>query len=492
MVYDLLIGGALSAALIPVFSEYTRDDQNDDLWSLASTVMLIGGVALALMAIVLTIFARPLIWILAPGLPAETQEQAIGMVQVVLPAVIFLGLSGISTGLLQSRQSFLFPAFAVAGFNLGLIVCAVLFGGLIGTTSLAVGIVAGAIFQLALQIPGLRKIGFRFKLNLHHPALKRILVLYTPVALGLIVTQIGILVDRNLASYAGDEALAIMRFATAIIQLPVGLVAVAVSQAVLPTLSRFANEEQQSFGKSSSTSLREIEAQSDRSPFKATLVMGMRLASLVMIPAAVGLMVLRVPVVQLLFQHGAFDAQGTELTALAFLAYAPQLPFLPIDYLLIFAFYARKNTVTPVVVGVITVCIYVVVAFLLKEPLGMVGLCLANTTQNSLHAVILFFLLLRAMGSLRGFGLWSTLARIIVAAGVMGVVIVALLDPLVSLIGLATLERQVAVIAVATIVGCVVYAISISLLRIEEATTFRRLAFQRLSRTLNRPSPNPS
>lgn len=488
MLYELLIGGALTAALVPVFTEYAGHDEDDQLWALASTVMLLGGLALAAAAAALVFLAHPLVWLLAPGLSPSDQEQAVVLIRVVLPAVVFLGISGVTTGVLYSRQLFVYSAFCVAGFNVGIIVSAVLLAGVLDTASLALGIVIGAMLQLALQVPGLRKVGFRVRLDLHHPALRRILALYAPVAIGLIVSQAGVLVDRNLASQTGEESLAVMRFATTLVQLPVGLVAMAISYAVLPTLSRFASD----IVPNVQIATRKVAPASDASEeavrsFKATLVTGMRLSLLVMIPATVGLVILRVPLIQLLFEHQAFTAYATDRTALAFLCYAPQLPFLPVDYLLIFAFYARKNTITPVVVGVISVGIYLAVALSLMGPLGMPGLVLANTVQNSLHAIILFGLLLRTMGSLRGYGLRSTVAKAMLASAVMTVALLALVPHLEATLDMSSVIGQAICVGIGSAAGFVVYAGAAWVLRVEEAITLRQALWRRVKRF--RPSP---
>lgn len=490
MVYDLLIGGALTAALIPVFSDYADRDDNA-LSSLVSAVMLVGGIALAAIAVMLVFLAQPMVLLLAPGLDTADQEQTVVLLRIVLPAVVFLGLSGVTTALLYARRLFIYPAFCVAGFNTGIIACAVLLAGVLDTASLALGIVLGAVLQLALQVPGLRRIGFTFRPDLRHPALRRILVLYAPVALGLVVSQAGVLVDRNLASQTGYDSLAVMRFATTLVQLPVGLVAVAISYAVLPTLSRYAGElvPVTVAGTGSGVEAAGAEASPSWHSFKATLVMGMRLALIVMIPATVGLVVLRVPIIQLLFEHQAFDAYATQRTALAFLCYAPQLPFIPVDNLLIFAFYARKNTITPVVVGVISVGVYLVVALSLIGPLGMAGLALANAAQNSSHAVILFILLVRAMGSLSGHGLGTTVVKCVAGSGVMAVTLLALAPWLEANLNTSTILGQAVYVGLATAVGLAVYAGVIALLRVEEVISLRRIVWRRAAQSGRFPPP---
>lgn len=391
MLYDLVIGGAVSAALIPVLSEYaSRADEEGraELGRVAGTIGFVVLLTLTAATALLVLFAPWLVWVLGVAPDSPAYNQTITYVRIVLPSVVLLGLSSVVTALLYSRQEFIYPAFAVALYNVGIIVAAVFFAGAIGATSLVLGVLLGAALQLALQVVGLRAVGLRLAVDLRHPALRRILRLYAPVAFGLVVSQVGVVIDRNLAWRTGEDSIAVMRFATTLIQLPLGLIATATSFAVLPRLSRFA---------AAPDGLRD---------YKQTLALGIRLAVLAIVPALVMIVAFREPLVKLLFERGAFDAVATRMTAAAVLYYAPQLPFVAVDQLLIFAFYARKNTVTPAIVGLVGVGIYLASGMLLIGPgqMGVFGLVIANTIQNSLHAVILFALLYRAVGTLAGHG----------------------------------------------------------------------------------------
>lgn len=474
MIYDLLIGGAISAALVPVFSDYAakaagdehlkvRAEARRELAHAAAAVLTLAFLALALLVVALLAFTPQLVWLLAAGLDPAAQARSVALVRFMLPGVVFLGLSGVTTALLYARQMFGYPAFAVSIYNAGMIAFALLFAPFVGINSLALGIVAGAFGQLALQWPGLRDLRLRPTLDLRHPAVRRIVRLYAPVALGLIVTQVGVIVDRNLASHTGEDSMAVMRFATTLVQFPLGLTATALSFAILPALSR-------------------LGAAGDGAGYKATLTTGLRLVLLAILPATVGLLLLRVPLIQVLFEHGVFDARGTERTALAFLAYAPQLPFAAVDQVLIFAFYARQNTVTPMLVGVLGVLTYLVAGLVFIGPLGwgMPGLALANTVQNSLHAIVLFFLLHRAIGSLRGYGLGGTFAK--AAAGSLALAAVWLLvAPLVATpLDLLSLSGRATYFVVGVALGAVVYALALLLLRTEElGALWRALAGMR-------------
>lgn len=389
MLYDLVVGGAVSAALIPVFAGYaaSEDPEADaDLGrAVGSVAALVLGIAAAASAI-LIVFAPLLVQVLGVGTADTAFALTVDLVRLVLPSVALLGLSSVLTALLYARQRFVYPAFAVACYNLGIVGGALALAPRLGPSGLALGVLIGAGLQLALQIAGLRQEHLQIAVDFRHPAVRRVLTLYAPVALGLVVTQLGVVVDRNLAWRTGEDSLAVMRFATTLVQLPLGLIAAAVSFAILPRLAGFANDEDglQAYGR--------------------MLSRGLRIVLIGMLPTTAMLVALREPIVRLIFERQAFDAAATSLTADTFLFYAPMLPFAAVDQLLIFAFYARKNTITPMLVGVAGVVIYVTCGLLLIGPfgLGLRGLVIANTLQNSLHAVILAILLRRLVGP--GFG----------------------------------------------------------------------------------------
>ncbi|MHB0870138.1 MAG: lipid II flippase MurJ [Chloroflexota bacterium] len=241
MVYDLLVSGAISAALIPIFTDYADAEDKRDLSRVVSVVLGLTTAALALVVALLVIVAPWLVDVLVVGFDEEVRELTTYLVRLMLPSVLFMGVAGILTATLYARQSFTLPAFSVAVYNLGIILGGVLLAGRIHVTSLAVGVLLGAMLQVTIQWPGLRGLRLRPALDLSHPGVRAILKLYAPVALGLVVSNIGVIIDRNLASQTGEGSIAAMKVATTLVQFPLGLVATATAFAVLPTLSRQAN-----------------------------------------------------------------------------------------------------------------------------------------------------------------------------------------------------------------------------------------------------------
>jgi putative peptidoglycan lipid II flippase len=336
----------------------------------------------------------------------------------------------------------------------------VLLAPTLGVPALAIGLVIGALAQFLLQASGLRAFwrAYRPRIDLRDPAVRRILALGGTVAAGLVVTAAGQFIDRNLATHLPEGNLTSMEYATRVIQFPLGIVGLAVSFAILPTLSRVNDR-----------------ADGSLAEYREALVFGLRLVLLLMLPFLAVVVALNLPLIEVLFQRNKFGPEDTARTAAIFLAYSPMLPLTAVDYLLINAFYARQNARTPVVVGVVCVLIYLAVALTLIGPLGAVGLALANAVQNSSHALILLVLLRRALPGLQlGRALLPFLARTIPAAAVVGGLLM-LAWPYLSVLG------GLFGLIVAGLLAGVAYAALLQALGISEIRTIFELARRRLA-----------
>lgn len=448
MIYDLLVGGALSAALVPVLSEYATPERRNELVRVAGAILTLIALVMAAFLLLLELFAGPLAGLLGDFADPELQGILTTSLRIIAPSVVVFGLSGGVTALLYALKRFSYTAVAAAVFNLGIVIAAPLLARFIDVYALSVGVVLGSVLQLGALMPGLRDLRLRPVLAFNHPAVRRILRLYLPIALGLVVTQFQIGVDRRWASAAGEQAAGWMRFATTLIQLPLGLVPVAVSLAALPGLSQ-------------------RWAAGDWAGFRALFGRGMRLVLLLLIPAAVGLWALAEPAIRLLFQHGQFESYDTYWAASALRFYLFGLLFAGVDFLLNYTFYARQNTYTPALVGVISIGFYFVAALLLKEPLGFLGLVLADSVKQFVHAAIMTVLLLRSVGRLRGERILATLAKASVAALVMGVAVGRLAAWLTPQMPDGKLG-ELSVVAVAGGVGAALYVALLRLLKTPE------------------------
>ncbi|WP_298816881.1 murein biosynthesis integral membrane protein MurJ [Chloroflexus sp.] len=454
--YELLVSGAVSAALVPVFSEYAERDRAE-FWHVVSTVLTLAFTVLVIASALLAWQAPLAVSLLARSTEAALQMEAIALVGWLLPAVTLMGISGVVTAILHAQRRFLLPAFVAATFNAGMIAGIVILAPMIGIKSLAVGTLLGAFAQLLIQLPGLRDSQIRFRFNLRHPAVRRILRLYAPVTLGIGFSLIGTVIDRWLAS-GFPAALSTMRFATTLIQFPLGLVASAVALAVLPTLSRQS-------------------AAGDDPAFRATLAMGLKVVLLLILPATAGLAALSVPITATLFERGAFGPDDTVITALALLLYLPGLPAAAIDQMLLFAFYARKNTLIPNLIQGAAILCYLVVAIPLAEwtPLGFLGLVLGNSAQWIGHAIITAWILQRSL-SLRGLRLGEAMVKGLAASGLMALAVSGIAATL------GSVWPPLAQVAVAGSAGFIIYTLIAVGLRLEAATFLLNLIRERLQR----------
>lgn len=451
MIFDIAIGGAVAAVLVPIFSTVTDDERSasDLFYSIA-----IGVTALAAALVIpIAIFADPFISLVAAGFSPETHDLAVTMTRITLPAVLLLSISAVASGRLYAAQRFAFPSFSVSALNATLIVGALALTPIIGPPGVAVGYLAGAFAHLAIQIPGLVLARTKFVRPglLRNPRFRRALRLYAPVVGGLVFAQIIVLIDTRLASGAGEGSLAMMRFATRLQQFPLGVVVAAVTLAMLPLLSRAAPER-----------FADLPGATE---FRDLLGSTVRYLLLLIIPATVLIITLTEPITRVVYLRGEFAESAVAPTAQALLIYSLQLPLVALDQLFIFAYYSARNTLTPVLVGLAGGLVYLAVALPTVGPVGFHGLVWANTAQNGFHAAVLGFLLWRAIGDVAFRRHLGFATRLTIATVMMILTVVSL----VSLSGSLEASPGLITLVVSATGGLAVYAVAARALRIKEA-----------------------
>ncbi|MDQ7026837.1 MAG: murein biosynthesis integral membrane protein MurJ [Anaerolineae bacterium] len=473
--YDLLIGGHVNGAIVPVFSEIVTLKGRDELWKVVNILFSMLLVIVSAIVIIIQIFAPYLVQLTGSGYDAQTLALATQLLRLTSPALIFLALFAIFSGTLYAINNFTWPAFAGVLFNASIVLTTFLLVPpmqviprsdinylspvMLGrpdnaVMAAAIGWTLGAIVQMSLQMVGLRMSHLRFTINWKHPALRRIALLYAPVMFSLMMDTVVIrFFSYNLASKTGIEGgLQYMNLATTLIQFPQGLVATAISIAVLPTLAAQAA----------------LVKGAGLRAYRDTLGLGLRLTITLIIPAALGLFVLAHPITQLLFEGGEFLAADTVITVRALRLYLLGLPFAALDLLLVYAFYARKDTLTPALIGVFSHVVYIVTVLLLFDRFNLFSLMIADSVKHMVHATISAIFLWR---HLHGFGkqrLLLTASKTIAAAGIMGLVGWQTLPFLNRVIGSANTLQQALLVLIATALSGAIFIILAVLLRLEE------------------------
>ncbi len=494
---DLLAGGSVSGALIPTFVDYSDPERRDELRHVYCTVANLVAIIMVVAIVGLVLAAPYFVPFETQKFTPEGQRLTVQLVQIASVSLLGLGLYFVGSALLYAMKEVVYPAFATGIYHIGVILCGTLVllwalhqaGMPLGTAThagatnpavglardmgargLAAGAAIGAFGEFLLLTPGLRRVIRVWKpvLDLRHPAVRQILRLYAPLAAGLLISVGAQNLDVTLYGLTpGNAAKNVTSFANTqtLIQFPVGLVAVALSLAVLPSLSAAASA-------------------ADTAGFKRTLGLGFRLGLLLMVPAMVGLMVLSQPIMALLFQHGTCYHDCTYRNVLSLENNAYQLPFLALDQLLIAAYYARKNTIVPMLVGIASIAFYAVVALPFAQTIGLPALSFANALQNTSHAVILFVLLSLAIGSLGLRELANGAARICLAAAGMAAVCWGLLQVLPrlspSLFSLDHLSGQLLTVLLVGGAGAVVYFTLARLVGVDEVSLLGGILRSRL------------
>lgn len=481
---DFIINGAVPGALIPTFNDYATPDKREELRRLVFTIVNLIFLVMSISCI-LYFFIAP--WfvnsVLGVGFTPAERLLTLQFTRIIFFSLLALGPFSALQAALYAQKEFGWTSVATAAYHGGIIVGAIVTSILgrryFGEYALAFGVILGTVGEVALLIPGMRRthLKYMFVLDLNHPAMRKMLRLYGPVAISFFVTACFGFLDQYFATQTpcapfmshakscGDVNVSAMNLATLLIQFPGGLVASALSFAVLPTLT---------------THIREGEMER----FKGTLLLGFRLGLLLMIPAAAGLIVLQLPIVNLLFHHGNFTPDQALLTGTALQNYSYQLPFLAIDQLLIAAFYARKNTLIPVTVGAVSILGYLAVALPFWKTVGMPALPLANSVQNTTHALILLVLLRMAVGSLNLTGILPALLKILFATAIMFAVAWGLQSVLahVSLFSLNTFYGSLLTVIVAGGIAAVVYFGLVVVLKVEEVTMLKGALMAKLGK----------
>ena len=480
--FNLITGGEMvSSSLVPVFSDLASKERREELWSVVSSFLSLATAVLLFIVALVMLFTPQIAWLAGArnfsdgSLTAVTEQ----MMRLATPAVLFLSIASILTGVLYALERFTLPAFTAAVFNSTIVVVALLRPDHID--SLVYGLLLGSFLQIVLQLPALRDGRFRIQFNWRHPAVRRILILYAPIVVVLLVNQAAIWISYNLAILTGDNSVTYMAYATTLYQFPLGLVVTALSMATLPTLSQIVTAYHASKQHDA------VAASARVQEFKQTLAGGLRLVITLVLPAAAGLFALAPAIIALLLEHGKFTPQDTAVTASVLRIYLAGLPFAAIDQMLVFASYARKDTWRPAVVGVISIVIYTITAVLLLEPIGLYSLMVADAIKHFTHTMMMLWLLQRHLGGLRGFGISTATWKAVVASVLTGLVAYGVAETAVALLPLTGFLGKLSLVGVAGGLGLLTFLGLVRLLGMTEVQMLHRT----LSARLRRRQPKP-
>jgi putative peptidoglycan lipid II flippase len=458
LVFQIVAGGAVGSAFIPVFKSYFAREEPAEAWHVAAGMMSLAILGTVPLALLLAIFARPVTELIVPGRDAAFKDLTAHLMPIMLVSPAIFAISGFATSVLNSFQRFALAALAPIAYNLTIIASAYFLRPL-GIEAVAIGVAVGAAFHFLVQLPGLAAQGmrFRFTVDLAHAGVREVLRLTVPRMFGLGVVYFNQLVTVVLASYLIEGSISFLNIAWLMIMTPLVL-AMAVSTAIFPTLA-------------------EEGARDDRGAMSEMFVLAFRLILFLTVPMAIGLATLGEPLIGLLFEYNAFTAEDTRLTAYALTFYAIGLAGHATVEIVDRVFYALHDTRTPVLVAFGGFILSLVLGLvLMRTPLTYGGLALANAIAALAEAGLLVRLIGGRLDGLDLRPVGASLARTVAASALMGLTIAALPRLLRESFALPTTLELALVVGLVAVVGVAAYLAFAFVLRSEEPRLLFRLA----------------
>jgi len=459
--FVLVAGGALGSAFIPVFTGFLAHDQHAAAQQLAIGVITLLIAASGLLALVAFIFAGPITrWFLLPDAASSTQSLAVELMRIMLITVVIFAVSGLMMGILNAHQRFIAPALAPSLYNIGIIFGAVALTSAWGVHGLAWGTVLGSLLHMAVQIPSLLTVQFRYRptLNLHIPGEREVLLLMGPRVLGLGIVQVNFWVNTALASGMAEGSVSALSVSFVLLMTVLGVVGRSVGTAVFPTLST-------------------LTAQHETETFRRTLSGALDSVLFLSIPAGIGLAAASLPIVTVLFERGEWTSTDSAGTAWALALFSIGLVGHAVLEILVRAFYALHDTWTPVKVGTATMLLNIALSLLLialypadaRFAYGPFGaLAFSMSVATALESATLWIILQRRIGGMDDRRLLTSAARTLIASLFMAAAVGGFL---IALPDLHALFQTIGAVSI----GGLVFVVAAYLLHIDQIALLTRI-----------------
>ena len=405
----LVAEGTMTAAFVPVFTEYSKKNSQEKMWDFANKFFFTLTLILAVAAVIGIIFARWIVKVIGFGFKAVPGkiDLTTSLTQIMFFYLLFIGLAALAMAILNSFDIFAAPAFTPVLLNIAIIAAAYFLSPRFKDPSyaFAIGVLIGGFLQIAFQIPFLVKKGMRFRprISLSHPAIRKVGLLMVPGFFGVGIIQINVFISTIIASSLAEGSVSSLIYANRITEFVLGIFAVSISTVILPLMSRQVIDEG-------------IEA------MKRTLSYALRLIFYITIPATVGLIILRVPIIRVLFQRGRFDSQSVEMTAYPLIFFGLGLSIFAAIRVIAPSFYSLKDTKTPVKTAAAAMVANVILALILITPFQHGGIALALTLSSCLNLFLLLYIFQKRHGRIGKRELLISLVKIAIASLVMGAV----------------------------------------------------------------------
>ncbi|HNQ66431.1 MAG TPA: murein biosynthesis integral membrane protein MurJ [Smithella sp.] len=468
MLRRLLGEGSLTVSFVPVFTEYLEKKTKEQALELAYNAITLLSIILAVISVLGIILSPLIVGLIAPGFISEPKQFALAVFlnRLMFPYIFFIALVALCMGILNSFRHFTAPALSPVLLNIAMIGAAFFLRPFFAEpiTSLAIGVLIGGVLQLAMQWPFLRKFGvkLKFRFNPKHPGIKQIGVLMIPAILGAGVSTINVFVGTILASLLPGGSVTYLFYADRIMELPLGIFAIAIGTATLPSFSKHV-------------------AAGNMDELKSGISFSLRLMLFLTIPAMAALMALNLPIISVLFQRGAFDVTSAVYTGQALFCYALGLWAFSVLRVFVSSFYSLQDSKWPMKAAVIALIVNVVASLILMYPLKHNGIALASSIAATVNVLVLTIVLKRKIGKFLDRAFYYSVFKIILSSVLM-LFAIGVMEYVIPWNTHAGFKARLLYLSVAVTAGAATFFISAYLLKSPEMQAFANIVKKRLSR----------
>ena len=450
------IGAALSTTFIPIFCEINEKKGEIQAQKFTNNILSIVFILCTIIAILGLIFTEPLLKIFAYGFEGKTLQIAINFTRILIGSVIFIGIGNVLTGYLQVKNNFTIPGLISLPQNL-IVIVSIIISIYKGPYVMLWGTLIGMSMQVLFQLPFAYKEGYRFSLhlNLKDESLKKMLTLTAPVLIGVAVHQVNTMIDKSIASTLGEGAISSLNFADRLNSFVLALFITSIASVIYPILSK------------ASTS-------NNNKAFKECVVKSSNSIILLVMPVCIGAIILATPIVKILFERGAFDANATKMTSIALVMYSVGLVAYGLRDILNKVFYSLQDTKTPMIYGAVAMGLNIVFNIVLSKFMGHAGLALGTSLSAISCTILLYISLSKKIGNFGQLIILKTLIKSLVASLVMGFVTKYTYNYIANILSNSLIDSIIS-LGGAIIIGATIYGLMIIILKVDEVNIIKNI-----------------
>ncbi|MBO4864881.1 MAG: murein biosynthesis integral membrane protein MurJ [Eubacterium sp.] len=467
LIYTILVGGGLSAAFIPVFSGYIAEKKYDDGFKMASTVLNIVAIVAAVICVIGEIFAPQILPFVIRGMVTwepETIQLTVTLTRIMFFQCFFMCLTGICMGILQSYKDFTPPSIGAVLYNITIIGVGVLLLTLgTGIAGFSIGVVTGSIVNLLVQIFPIQKHGFKYRrvVDLDHEGVKQFFKLFAPVLIGISVTQLNLVVNKSFASAQGKGILTSITQAQRLMQLPINIFALAIAMSIFPTMVEHFTTD-------------------NMDEYKKDLSLGVRNVSFIILPCAVGMIAVRVPLVRAIYLQGNFSPENVPVVATLLALYCIGMIGYSVRQVILQGFYAVKETRVPVRINIFILCLNMLLTVLFVRIWSANGIAFAYSVAGLASMFIQTYYLRKKIGSIRGHEIKDSIIKCLICCAVMFVVTTASMIIFEHYISVELKRNMLLELIVLAAIGAGTYVVMALALKMQELTSILAVIKRRL------------